>query len=159
MMRRTIQISAWFSLAICLLIHLLWLRSHFGTEELSWSNTGGSRSIGTAAGHLELGLLVADWSGQPATQFQPLKYEREPTVRTPINIVGMLCSSVGDEHYDFEWGGLFWHAKLNFKQDVHNISAAAPCWLLAFATMLLPIAVTIVRLRKRTPDRSLTPVS
>jgi hypothetical protein len=149
MLRRMIQISAWISLAVCLLIHLLWLRSHFCSEELTWSNSAGWRSIGTAAGHLEIGLLVTDWSGQPATKFQPLKYERESRVRPPINILGLLCSSVGDEHYDFEWGGIFWHAKLNFKHGVHHVSAAAPCWLLAFGTMLLPIAATIVRLRKR----------
>jgi hypothetical protein len=148
MRQRFFQCAAIASFALCLAMHILWLRSYFCTEKVEWQGSGGWRSVRTAAGHLEVGLLLADWSGQPPARFHGPKYERDQ-VRPPFNDLLILCSSRGDTNIDWERSGFAWYAKLNSKRGVHHSIAVVPCWFLAAITLLLPLVTTTLRLWSR----------
>jgi hypothetical protein len=148
MKRQLFQFAVAASFALCLAVHILWLRSYVCSEKVVWQNSGGWRSVRTAAGHLEVSMLVVDWSGQPAAQFHGPKYVRDQ-VQPPFNGNAELCSSASDTNIDWERGGFAWYAKLNSRQGVYYSIAVAPCWFLATATLLLPLVTTTLRLWPR----------
>jgi len=148
MRRRLFQFAAAASFALCLAVHIFWLRSYVCTEKVDWQGSGGWRSVRTAAGHLEVGLLLVDWSGQPPSQFHGPKYQRD-LVQPPFNGLILLCSSRGATNIDWERGGFAWYARLNFIQGEHYSITVVPCWFLAAATLLLPLVTTTLRLRSR----------
>ena len=148
MRRRLFQIAAAASFALCLAVHICWLRSHFCSEKVVWSTRYGWRSVQTAQGHLEVGLLLVDSSDQAPTLFHGPRYERED-VRQPTRYPALLCSSRGDMDIDWQLAGFAWIAKLNSLQGVHHSTAVIPCWFLALATLALPLAATTQRLRSR----------
>jgi|GEM_PF-5096216 len=149
---RAFQLAAAASFVLCLAIHILWLRSYSCTEKVDWCNSRGWRSVRTAAGHLEVGLLLADWSGQVATLNCGPEYHRDE-VQPPFNPLLELCSSGGDRNIDWDRGGFAWYAKLNSQQGVYYSTLVAPCWFLAGATMFLPLVSATLRLwsRRRPP--------
>ena len=148
MWRRLLQVAVVVSLLLCLAVHVLWLRSHFFSETIDWKNTGGWRSVQTAAGHLQMSLLLVDWSGQPANQFSGPKYERSEPQR-PFNHLALCCHSFCDERIDWEYGGFAWHAILDSKQGHHDLIFIAPCWALAAMTAALPLAAATVQVWRR----------
>ena len=148
MRRRLFQFAAAASFTLCLVVHILWLRSYVCSEKVYWQGTGGWRSVRTTAGHLEVGFLLVDWSGQPAAQFHGPKYQRDQ-VQPPLNGLIELCTSSSDTNIDWERGGFAWYAKLNSVQGVHHSITVVPCWFLAAATLLLPLVTTTLRLWSR----------
>jgi hypothetical protein len=150
MRRRVLQVLVAVSFALSLAVHDLWLRSFASTERVSWQGSRGWRCVRTAAGHLEVSLLVIDWSDRPRSEFHGPQYVRE-AAQPPINGMLELCSSVSDIDIDWSRGGFAWYAKLNPRQGEHYSIAVAPCWFLAAITMLLPLASATRRLVSRGP--------
>lgn len=148
MSRRLVQFAAAASFALSLAVHILWLRSYSCTDTVDWRNSGGWRSVRTAAGHLEVRLVLVDLSGQPPAQFHGPRYERDQ-VRPPFNHLLALSRSLGDIDIDWELGGFAWYAMLNPQRGVHHSLVVLPCWFLAALTLLLPLLTTTLRLRSR----------
>ena len=151
MWRRAFQFAVAASFVLCLAVHIVWLRSYVCSEKVHWANQCGWRSVRSAAGHLEVSMHLADWSGQPATQFYWPKYEQGEVQPPSHGETAELCSSAGDRDIYWERGGFAWYAKLNFKQGVHYSTAVVPCWFLAALTAFLPLLTTTLRLRSRRP--------
>ena len=149
MKRRLFQFAVVASFALRLAVHILWLRSYVCSEKVVWQGSRGWRSVRTAAGHLEVGMLVVDWSGQPASQFHWPKYLRDQVQPPHIGFLELCCSSAGDRNIDWERGGFAWNARLNFIRGEHYSIAVVPCWFLAAATLLLPLVTTTLRLWPR----------
>jgi hypothetical protein len=53
------------SLVLCVATCILWGRSYWVTDQIRWKNVGGWRAVRSATGHVEVGLLLADWSDGP----------------------------------------------------------------------------------------------
>ena len=148
MRRRLLRFAVAVSLVLCLAVHVAWLRSYFYSETVDWKHRGGWRSFRTAAGQLEISLLVADWSQKPAAQLRGPKYERGE-VQPPFNHLLVHCHSAGDQRIDWERGGFAWYSILNFKQGHHDVLVFAPFWFLAAATAFLPLLTTTVGIWRR----------
>ena len=159
MWRRAFQFAVAASFVLCLAVHIVWLRSYYCSEKVHWANQCGWRSVGSAAGHLEIGMHVADWSDQPATQFYWPKYA-PGEIQPPFNgVTAELCSSVDDIDIHWERGGFAWYAKLNSRLGDYYSTTVVPCWLLAAVAAFLPLLTTTLRLRSRRPPRCSARVS
>ncbi len=141
------QCAAAVSFAVCLAVLGFWLRSYHCSDKLHWSTTRGWRSVRTAAGHLEVGLLIADWSDQPSAEIHLPKYERG-VPHPPLRLF-LLCSSRGDTDIHWERAGFSWNAKLNSQRGVYHSITVFPCWFLAAASAILPLLAAVPRLSRR----------
>src|SRR4051812_23101234 len=103
---------------------ILWIRSHYVTDHLSWRNAHGSGVIYTARGHLMIDLFFIDWSKYPA-EFQPLKYYRDLSL-PPMNYIPILNFDRGDVDFTFEHAGFYWWERRNAITQRRIIIAAAP---------------------------------
>jgi hypothetical protein len=150
-MRRLFDIFAGTSLLVCVAVCVVWFRSYRLCEAIEWRCERGSRCIRSAAGHLEVSLLVADWSQHP-NEFHGPRYKRDGP-RPPFNYLLFLCSSRGDTRASHEWGGFAWHELRNGGRGVLNAIGWAPFWGLAWVTGLSPGAWTLAWLRSRVRGR------
>ncbi len=148
MRRRLLRIAVAVSFVLCVAIHIVWLRSYFYSERIAWEHRGAWRSFRTAAGQLEISLLVADWSKKPAGQLRGPKYDRGP-VQPPFNHLLEHCHSAGDQRMYWERGGFAWYSILNFKQGQHDAIVVAPFWFLAAAAAFLPLVTTSLGIWRR----------
>jgi len=143
---RTIAAAAY--LALCLAVPIFWLRSHFCTDHVAWSTRCGWQSVRTAAGHLQVDVLLADWSATPPDQLHGPRYERTDA-RPPFCLVLSPCSSRGDIDTAWQHAGFAWYSRLNPSRGVHRATAVVPCWLLAVGTLFPPVIATVQRFRRR----------
>ena len=139
-MRRLLDIFAVTSLLLLVAVCVLWYRSYRLSERIQWRNDRGSRSIRSATGYVELGLLVTDWSKHPA-EFHGPRYQRDMP-QPPFNYLLLMCSSAGDTRTGWEWRGFAWHERRNPNQGILHAVAWAPFWGLATATALPPAGWT-----------------
>src|SRR4051812_5713509 len=110
-LRHIFALATIVSLLLFIATLILWFRSHRLTDMVSWRNANGSKSIRSAAGHVVVDVLNADWSPNP-TYFQPLRYDRD-IVRPPFNYFRLLGGSAGDINTYWERAGFEWHEKRN----------------------------------------------
>jgi len=148
MWRRVFQFAAATSFVLCLAVHVFWLRSYFCTESVIWENRSGWQAVRTGAGHFQIEMFLSDWSGQPATRFHGLRYQREQEVHLPYSSYALLCSSLGETQIEWERAGFAFAAKLDWNHGDYQLNAALPCWLLGLATLFLPAISVRLRLRR-----------
>jgi hypothetical protein len=149
--RRLFAFGSAFSLMLCMAVCALWVRSHHVSDQISWRNDGGWRSLHSAKGHVVAGMLLTDWSGHPA-EFHPPKYQRDEA-RPPYNWLVFMSGSQGDTLASWERFGFAWHERHNAPRSTLRAIAVVPSWSLAFATAAPPLAWTILRLRSRRRGR------
>ena len=150
-MRRLFDIFAGVSLLLSLAVCVIWWRSYRLSERIDWRNDGGSRSLRSATGYVEVGLIVADWSKHPA-EFHAPKYERD-VARPPFNYILLMCSSAGDTRTSWEWRGFAWHERRNRNLGVLHAVTWAPFWGVAATTALPSLGWSAGRLRSRLRGR------
>ena len=145
--RRLFTLLCSLCLILCIFISILWLRSRYFSEVLTWSNARGPRTIYTTRGGLMIDVLLIDWSGQ-RDQFRPLKYQRDE-LREPFNYIPDLSVENGDIDVQWQWAAFSWWERRNPRLNRRLIILSTPFWPIALATALLPMAWLTARVRSR----------
>jgi hypothetical protein len=145
--RSLFNLCAGASLVALVAVCVVWFRSYRLTERIDWRNEGGSRSIRSAVGYVEVSLLSADWSKHPK-EFHGPRYQRD-LAQPPINYMLFMCSSRGTTWADYEWRGFAWNERRNRIQGVLHARAVAPMWSLAVLTGLMPLGSGLGWFRRR----------
>ena len=146
MRRWVLAIWAAAYLALCLAVPVFWMRSHVCTDHVAWSSRCGWQSIRTAAGHLQLDVLLADWSAVPPDRLHGPRYERT-FARPPFSLILSPCSSQGDVDTAGRCCGLAWHARWNYSDGTCRADMVVPFWLLAAGTLFPPAIAAVQRIR------------
>lgn len=139
------------SAVLCAAVCVVWVRSYWYSEEVSWRGDRGWRSVRSATGYVEIGLLAADWSSRPDLFHGP-KYGRTEA-GPPVNWLQELGGSVGDTDSDWEWHGFAWHEKRNARRDTWCAEGYAPFWAPAAVTAALPVGWAGLWCRSRVRTR------
>ncbi len=146
MKHKLLSFAAALSLLLSVAVCVLWVRSYGLSDQLDWRCDGGWRSVRSAQGRVAVGLLLADWSGQPA-DFYGLKYERGKP-RPPFNHRIFLGPDEGDTWFGWERGGFAWYGKRNARRGILDAQGVAPFWCIAAATAVLPLGWTTFALAR-----------
>lgn len=155
--RLVIAISAAVSLLLLVTVCVLWVRSYFLSDRITWKRSDGMRSIQTASGHIVLDLRLSDYAG--VIQLMPdwCGLEYDPTgVGRPFNSLPMLARQPDDENISREWGGFAWYEKRNARKKFRWVIGSVPMWWVAIATAQLPLAWRIFRRWVRAHDADST---
>jgi hypothetical protein len=135
---RLFNLATALSLLLCLAVCTLWLRSYWSQEKLTWITVNGYRSIWTAKGSVELGLLQGDGVYKPNETASP-KYSRD-SPNSPFNGLLFLDFDYPITHTDWQHAGFAWHEVRETATGHTHAVAFAPFWSLALLTSLLPLA-------------------
>lgn len=135
------------SLLLCVAVCVLWVRSYWLTDQLLYRGVGGQRAVRTRQGHVAVSLLLADHSNQPANSFG-LTYQRDLPQPPGIEMTWrlFLYPDARAQIVHWERGGFVWYTRRR-SDGVLYVTAIAPAWSLAAAT--LPVALTLLRRRAR----------
>src|SRR5690349_5513774 len=102
MKRRLYNLVTAASLLLFAAAGVLWVRSQFVGDMLTWRNVNGARWVSSAPGHLVIGFELADWSAWPADG-HGLRYESGPPLPVGEHVVRMLLLSVGPRDTFQQW--------------------------------------------------------
>jgi len=144
-MRRLFALLTILSLLFFLATLILWVRSHYLSDQISWKNGHGARTIYSADGSLVLDLFFIDWSRQSAA-FQPLKYRRDLRL-TPMNYILALNFDTGDLYIQWQHAGFCWWERRSPAAGRRLIIMALPFWFVAIIPAILPATYLTLRLR------------
>ncbi len=139
------------SLALCLAVCVLWIRSYWFSETIAWQTIDGYRRLTTRRGSLELGLFLAPGTNKPADTFGPRYNSDIPT--GPFDWINILDIDFPQNRIDWNHAGFSWHQVREGRNGYTHVAAFAPFWSIALLTGLLPLAWTAVRWRCRTLNR------
>jgi hypothetical protein len=151
MTRRLFNFLTILSLALCGFVCVLWARSYGSSDRVRWQCDRGWRSVRSAEGHVEVAVLVADWSGHPLAFHGP-RYKREAPRRPFLYDVEVLPYQ-GDTGRTWERGHFAWHEKNNAGRGVTHVVAVAPFWSFAAASAVLPLAWVVGQIPSRVRRR------
>ena len=132
---------------------ILWFRSYYLTDQITWQNTGGWRQIRTAQGHFVLGFFLDDWSDLPASR-EPLRYQRDE-VRPPINYLLFESPDPDDTWASWDQAGFAYYHKRSVAKSRLAVIAAAPGWSIVLASAIFPLTWITTRIRARLRRRRL----
>ena len=117
---------------------VLWVRSYRLMDEILWQQTGGVRWAWTAKGHLAIGILLADYSKQPASFFG-FKYQRDQAM-PPINFLLFMSKGAGDTDINWDGGGFALYARHEAATRNLHAMLVAPFWFIGAAMATPPLA-------------------
>jgi len=139
------------SLLLFAAICILWPRSHYVSDNLTWCNASGWREIYTWRGHLVINRLPGDYSASPQ-QFQKFKFEQEDILQRSLPDLDprkQLGGEPDDTHSTWQRAGFAWQELRNARLGTNQVAAVLPLWSLALVTALPPSIWTIGRIRRR----------
>jgi len=137
------------SLLLFAAICILWPRSHYVSDNLTWCNASGWREVYTYRGHLVINLLPGDYSASPQ-QFQKPKFDREDILQRSLPDLDprkQLGGEPDDTHSTWQRAGFAWQELRNARLGTRQMAAVLPLWSLTLITAILPSLWTIRRLR------------
>jgi hypothetical protein len=141
------------SLLLCGAACGLWVRSYWLSDRLSWHTNRGWRTAYSAEGYVAVSLYFGDLSGRSPDFYGP-RYERGD-IGWPGNYLLDLDPDIGDTRITRKWGGFAWYAIRKPGGGIRFAQAVVPCWCIAAATAVLPLAWTTswwwsrIRVRRR----------
>ena len=147
---RLLNLLTALSLLLFTATTVLWVRSHFVEDQLTWRRVDGARWAVTSPGSVIVGVELANWSGWPADGFG-MRYERGTPQPWPNHVVRMLVLNVGPGDTSEQWtrAGFGWYRWRPASGANLFLRLVVPMWSLAAAFALLPAARLLGRLARR----------
>jgi hypothetical protein len=142
------------SLALCVVVLALWVRSRYVEDQVMWRRVDGARWVVTSPGYVVFGVELANWSGWPADAFG-LSYTRADPLPPAEHVVRMLVLNVGPRDTFEKWtgGGFGWYRWRPASGGSTFVRLVIPLWSLAGATVALPAGRAAARLWRRSRRR------
>lgn len=149
MLRRMFNFAAAASLLLTLGIGLLWWQSYGSSDKVAWSGDRAYTSLRSAQGRAVLYLYRADFPIRHNTDDRGLQYGREGAASPDLEMLSVmiLCSDSSVRLVQWNHAGFAWSHRRSNRDLI--VTAVAPCWSLASATSMFPLAWTGARLRRR----------
>jgi hypothetical protein len=142
------SLASALSLLLFLMLAVLWVRSHWASDQLTSRRTNGQGSLATRQGHLAFNLMLADHSNRPRDQYA-LRYQRDIPLSPAVEHVWRFISiESSDRIVHREAGGFLWYTRRR-SDGVRYAVAIAPFWFLTVAAAAPPLAWIGLRWRAR----------
>ncbi len=145
MKRRLFNLATAFSLTMLLAIAVLWARSYWSCDHLSWEGTGGMFWTSDAPSRLMITALVDNRSAVPASTLG-WRYRHDDEAGWAGNPFLMLFKDTGDRDVAYQRCGLAFYGRSHPGGAIQG-TLIVPFWFIAIIALTLPTVWLYRRLK------------